>query len=132
MRQQVERVAGAQNRGHVGEDERGVGEIALASRDGHAAADGGCDLGPGPCDPGFVVPVADSVASGQRAVEMHAAPRNFAPKAVADGARGFDHDQRIDAAARARADGRGDGAVGVSEPGEARQRARLGAEQRGA
>ena len=44
VREQVDRVAGAEDRGHVGEDERGVGEVALASIDGHAAADAGRDL----------------------------------------------------------------------------------------
>ena len=81
-------------------------------------------------DPGFVVPVADGVAAGERAVEVDAPARDFASKAVADRARGFEHDQRIDAAARARAHGCGDGAVGVGESGESRQRAGLGAEQR--
>ncbi len=49
MGQQVDRVAGAEDRGHVGQDERGVGDVALASRDGHAAADVGGDFGSRSC-----------------------------------------------------------------------------------
>ena len=68
MRQQIDRVAGAENRRDVAQQQRRVGDVAARGVDGHGFARVRQHVVALRGDPPFVVAVADGAARGDRAV----------------------------------------------------------------
>jgi hypothetical protein len=130
VRQQIDRVAGAENGGDVAEEQRGGGDVERRSHRGGRRHDAARGLVALTEDPRFVVAMADGAAGSQRPLEVHIAAGGIAVEPEAHRLGRFENDERIDGAARAAADGVRECGVGVGDAAELRQRARLRAESR--
>jgi hypothetical protein len=131
VREEVDRMAGAEDRRDVVHEQRGLREIAIAALDGDGLARRARDVLPVSLDPGLVVAMADRAARGERAVVVHGPLARVAPEAEAQRLRRFEDDERIDGAAGTGPHRGREGGVGQGMFAEARQRAGLGTEQRG-